>query len=530
MNERFTQYRDKGFQYWNRFSGRQKIMFFSTLIIIIIVIVVTTMQLSKTEYEVAFQDLDSTDSAAVMTHLDSSGISYRLSPDGKSISVPSTEAARIKVDIGSQGLVQGGSIGYKIFNENSSMIGTTDSEFDVKYNNALNGEVEQLMRRMQGIKDAKVLINLPKETVFASQADQERASASVVLSFNPGFRPSQANIDGYFNLVKTAVPNLPVENITIANNEVELMPTSKGGQAGVSNQVEENFALKKKFEDDVKKNVKQFLSTLTGPDKVDVLVISKLNFDKENRQEDLVTPVDAENMRGIEISSQIISSSFSGQGNSNGGVAGTGEQDVAGYPSGTESGTSTSEESSETRNFEVNRITKEIIASPYTVKDLTINVAVEPPTGQIILDQPTTDAIQNILVNIVRASLADSGIDYTDEDLSKKVSVFSQQFGSNAAAAAATGLAAWMMWAIGAGALLLGAGAGYLFYRSRKNNVVEEEEEEDVPLQVPTEFPSINMESITNDSQVRKQLESLAKKKPDEFVNLLRTWLADEQR
>ena len=528
MNERFAQYRDKGVQYWNRFSSRQKILFFSTLFIIIMIIVVLTMQLSKTEYEVAFQDLDSTDSAAVMTYLDTAGISYHLSPDGKSISVPSTEAARIKVDIGSQGIVHGGSIGYKVFDENSSMIGTTDNEFNVKYNNALNGEVEQLMRRMQGIKDAKVLINLPKETVFASQSDQEKASASVVLSFNPGFRPSQDNIDGYFNLVKTAVPNLPIENITIANNEVELMPTLKGGQAGVSSQVEENFTLQKKFEEEVKKNVKQFLSTLTGPDKVDVLVFSKLNFDKESRKEAIVEPVDTENMKGIEISSQIISNSFSGQGNTSGGVAGTGSQDVAGYPSGTNSGTSTSEESSETKNYEVNRITKDIIASPYTVKDLTINVAVEPPTGQTTLDQPTKDAIQNILVNIVRASLADSGVAYTDADLSKKVSVYSQQFGSNAAAATASKLANWMIWAIGAGALVIGAGAGYLFYRSRKKKV--EEEEEDVPLQVPTEFPSINMDSITNESQVRKQLESLAKKKPDEFVNLLRTWLADEQR
>ncbi|MGN7760396.1 flagellar basal-body MS-ring/collar protein FliF [Paenibacillus sp. 22594] len=529
MNERFAQYREKITQYWNRFSGKQKILFFSTLFIIIIIIVVLSMQLSKTEYEVAFQDLDSTDSAGVMSYLDTAGVSYRLSPDGKSISVPSTDAARIKVDIGSQGIVQGGSIGYKVFDESSSMIGTTDSEFNVKYNNALNGEVEQLMRRMQGIKDAKVLINLPKETVFASQEDQEQASASVVLSFDPGFRPSQENIDGYFNLVKTAVPNLPIDNITIANNEVELMPTAKGGQAGVSSQVEENFTLKKKFEEEVKKNVKQFLSTLTGPDKVDVLVFSQLNFDKENRQEKLVTPVDTENMKGIEISSQIISNSYSGKGNTTGGVAGTGSQDVAGYPADTGSGNSSSEESSETRNFEVNHITKDIIASPYSVKDLTINVAVEPPTGQTTLDATTSAAIQNILVNIVRASLADSGVTYTDADLAKKVSVYSQQFGSTDANAAAGGLATWMIWAIAAAALLVGAGGGFLIYRSRKKKA-EEEVEEDIPLQIPTEFPSINMESVTNESQVRKQLESLAKKKPDEFVNLLRTWLADEQR
>ncbi|AIQ64455.1 flagellar M-ring protein FliF [Paenibacillus stellifer] len=528
MNERFAQYRDRISQYWNKFSVKQKVLFFSTLLIMIIIIIAVTMRLTRTEYEVAFQDLDSTDAAGVINYLDTSGISYKLSADGHSISVPSTDAARVKVDVGSQGIVQDGSIGFKVFDESSSMIGTTDSEFNVKYNNALNGEVQQLLQKMQGVKDAKVLVNLPKETVFATQDDQEKASASVVLSFKPGFRPSQDNIDGYFNLVKTAIPNLPIDNITITNDETELMPSAKGGQNGVSNQVEENFALQKKFEDEVKKNVKAFLANLTGPDKVDVLVFSKLNFDKESRKEDLVTPVDNENMKGIEISSQIISNTYTGTGNTDGGVAGTGSGDVSGYPTSSNTGNSTSEESSETRNYEVNRITKDIIATPYTVKDLTINVAVEPPDGQTSLDTATNDAIRTILVNIVRASLADSGVTYTDADLTKKVSVSVQPVGVNTSAQNAGGMAKWMIWAIAGAALLLGAGGGYFFLRRRRSDA--EEETEDEPLQMPTEFPSINLESVTNESQVRKQLEGLAKKKPEEFVNLLRTWLADEQR
>lgn len=87
-------------------------------------------------------------------------------------------------------------------------------------------------------------------------------------------------------------------------------------------------------------------------------------------------------------------------------------------------------------------------------------------------------------------------------------------------------LTSGMIWGLIAAAALLLAGGGYLIYRRRRNK--EEEFEEDIPLQVPTEFPSINLETVTNESQVRKQLETLAKKKPDEFVNLLRTWLADE--
>ena len=79
---------------------------------------------------------------------------------------------------------------------------------------------------------------------------------------------------------------------------------------------------------------------------------------------------------------------------------------------------------------------------------------------------------------------------------------------------------------IGIAALALIAGGTYFIIRRRRKQ--QEEFEDDIQLPPVTEFPSINLESITNESQVRKQLETLAKKKPDEFVNLLRTWLAEE--
>lgn len=82
------------------------------------------------------------------------------------------------------------------------------------------------------------------------------------------------------------------------------------------------------------------------------------------------------------------------------------------------------------------------------------------------------------------------------------------------------------MWGIGIAALALLAGGAFFFIRRRKQQ--QDLLEEDIPLPPTTEFPSINLESVTNESQVRKQLETLAKKKPDEFVNLLRTWLAEE--
>ena len=525
MNERIAQYREKISQYWNKFTKRQRILLISTVVFLIIAAVALTIQFSKTEYEVAFTDLSAEDSAGVMSYLESGNIPFELNKDGTSISVPSTQAARVKVDVGSQGLVQNGSIGYDIFEQNGSMMGSTDKEFEVKYANAFNGEIEQMLRTMQGVQDAKVLVNLPEKSLFAG-SDQETASASAVLTLQPGYQMSQKAVDGYFNLMKTAVPNLPLENITISTNQdEELQPTERGGGSGLG-EIQENMALQKKYESDVQKSVKEFLTGIIGNTDINVLVTSNLNFDKVNETQNLVTPVDEENMKGIEISVQDIQSSYTGGTAEDGGVAGTGEGDVVNYPAaGSE--TSSGEESSTTINYEVNQIAKEIVQSPYTVKDLTINVAVEPPQGQEILDEPTRDAIETVLVNIVRASLANSGSTYNDADLEKKVSVLAKPAQTATDTQTGIQLSSGMIWGLAAGAVLLLAGGGYLIYRNRRKKE-EEYEEDDLPLQIPTEFPSVNLETVTNESQVRKQLESLAKKKPDEFVDLLRTWLADE--
>lgn len=526
MNEKFVQYRDKVTQYWGQFGKKQKILFLSVFAILVIVIILLSYQFSKVEYETAFKDLNAVDAAAIMNQLDAGNISYKLSEDGKSISVPSALASKVRVDIGSQGIIQNGSLGFGSFGE-SSAIGSTDREFDVKYKNALNGEIQQLLNRMQGISESKVVVNLPRESVFAGMEDKEAASASVMLKFKAGYRPSQEAIDSYFNLVKTAVPNLAVDNITISGEEGELLASVKGGQGTLSSAIEEQMKIRKKFENDVRSSIKQFLGRWYSQDKIEVLVAASINFDKKSSEEKLVKPVNEAENKGIEISVQQSQKSVSSKNGQSGGVPGTGDQAVPGYPGSDNSGESNSEESSNTTNYDVNRITSQIVSSPYSVKDLSINVAVEPPNGDLASFTPEKKAeIQQILVNFVSAKLADSGFNYTDDVLAKKVSVVAQKFEEKSSSMESTGLSNGLMIGGGIVALALLAGLGYLIIRRRK----QQEQEEEIPMPAKAEFPSIDLENVTNESQVRKQLETLAKKKPDEFVNLLRTWLADESR
>ncbi|MFD0698388.1 flagellar basal-body MS-ring/collar protein FliF [Paenibacillus sp. GCM10027628] len=526
MNENLLQYWEKVKQYWNRYSRTTKITFIATVFLLVLTAAIISFNLSKTEYSLAFTDLQPSDAASIKNYLDTAKIPYHLSADGKSIEVPTSEVANVKLGVESQGLNKNGSLGFGAFS-NSSSFGITDNEFKVKYLNAVQGELQQLINSNQGISSSKVLITLPEEGPFLKQ-QQEQATASVVLQIKPGYTMDQGKIDTIYNLVSHSVKNLPLENITISDQYGESLNSSKAGGQNSANLVTSQADINNQFRNDLQKNINSMLGTMLGRDKVIVSVFSTMNFDQKKSKEQLVSAPNQVDQKGLEISLQEATESYQNDGSSNGGVPGTGTTDVPGYPGSSSSGKSNSEKNSKTVNYEVNRITNDIISTPYVVKDLSINVGIEPP----VKDDPnsltpeTKAAVQAALVNIVRTALADNKVTYTDAELQQKVTVFAHSFVRPADAAAAKTTSYLTYGGLALAALALGAIGGFILRKRRKATQQLEEE-----LNMPTtkaELPTIDIENVTNDNQVRKQLETLAKKRPEDFVNLLRTWLVDE--
>lgn len=524
MNEKWARVREKVLGFWNQYNKTQKWVLASTAVLLLFVIIFFTNYFTKTEYSVAYSNLDETDAAGLIQYLDTNGISYKLSSDGTSISVPSAKLAEVKVGAGSQGIVQNGSVGgFEKLSEQSSGIGSTDKEFEVKLRNALNGEIQQLLLSKQGVAKVRAVVTLPEKTVFLNDTDREKAIASVVMTFKTGFRPNQSDVDSYYNLVKSAVPNLDIENITISNSAGgDLEPSSEiGGNGGSGGLVsEQNAAIKTAFETDLKRNIQQFLSPIVGVDNIVVSVISSLNFDQVKTQENLVQP--GADGKGVPVSEQNTSETSENTNGQSGGIAGTGETDISNYPGGASSGTSSSEKNSSTTNYEVSHIINNIDHGPYKVNDLTINVGI----NSAVMTDEKRNEIQGVLNRSVRVLLAESGLELTDQALSDRVSIISQAFEGDQAGASGGATSSSLLWAgLGLLALALLGGGGYIVYNRRKKADQEAAALAAVPK---VELPTIDLESVSNESQVRKQLESLAKRKPDDFVNLLRTWLVDE--
>lgn len=519
-------------EYWTSRSKKQKMFFVGGLVSLVTLISLVTFFATRTTLEPLYSNLSPAETGAIKESLDARGIVSEIADNGTTILAPKESIDTLKVELAAEGIPNSGSIDYSFFSQNAG-IGMTENEFNVMKLDAMQTELANLMKGIEGINDAKVMINLPEKGIFVTDAS-EAASASIVLNTKPGYEFEESQIKALYHLVSKSVPNLPTDNIVITNQNFEYFDLNNEENSSGSTFAAQND-IKKQIERDVQRQVQSMLGTLMGQDKVAVIVTADVDFTQENREENLVTPVDEENMEGIAASAQKITETFTGDAADVGGEPVT--EDAAdslgtGYLEGA-TGTGDYERIEETINYEVNKIRKEIVESPYKIRDLGIQVMVEPPTA----DDPTTlpqervDDIKQMLASIVRTSIDKTTVDgeLTDEAIQEKILVSVQPFnGKVELEDTQTASIPWWVYAIGGVLLATIIVLIILFMRARKKKA---QEQEDVAFDhyTPISIRDIDEDKEETEGSLRKkQLEKMAKEKPEDFAKLLRSWIAED--
>ncbi|TQK75029.1 flagellar M-ring protein FliF [Brevibacillus sp. AG162] len=529
MNERLAVYKDQFTSKWNQFSKKQKWMILGISLFLLISLGLYIYIASQPVYKPLYnQKLSEQEIGTIKQELEASQIPYRITGNGTSIEVPEKMAQDVIVDLAAQGIPSQAGINAEIF---SSTLGVTDRQFDVMKKEALQQELRKMLERVKGVRSAQVMITLPQESVWVTETP-DTATASVIVDVEPGTTLDQKQINSLYLLVSRSVPKLPMEAIAITDQYSNPLERSEGNEnEGTLSSFKQQETIKADVEKKIQQNLYNLLGTIMGRDKVIVHTFIKMNFDKENRVENIVEAPDKENNEGLIISSQKLSKAFSGQGQPPGGIAGTNNNAVPNYPGATPQGSNSQyEELNDTINREVNRITRNVTSSPYKIEDITINVGVEPPDGAT-LDAATLESIKQVLRNVVRVTLSDQASDLTDAELDKHISVLPRQFSGKAEIEDSSALSPAVLWTVGGIAVLALAAVAFLVYRRRSQAKQQEEEEELPDLLTPlnaAEIPDLIYQEDGDQVVVRKQLEKLARSKPDEFVVLLRTWLAED--
>ncbi|MGY5884489.1 flagellar basal-body MS-ring/collar protein FliF [Modestobacter lacusdianchii] len=462
-----------------------------------------------------FSNLASTDASAIVEELNAQGVPYELADGGQTVMVAQDKVYDMRLAMSGKGLPAGNETGYSLLDEQ----GITTSEFQqqVSYQRALEGELSNTLKALDGVRSAVVHVALPKEDVFAT--DQAEPTASVLLDLAPGTKLAGEQIQAVTHLVSSSIEGMSPDSVTVADSTGAVLSAAGAGATGAAGDAQSEQ--EQAYEGRLAANAQQILDRVAGPGNAVVSVRADLDFS----QRDTTTESYQYNEGTPALSETTTTESYTGTGTAVGGVLGA--EDVAAG-----GGDSTYDKESTTSNNAVDKTVETIAGAPGAVERLTVSVVMDDATAGA-LDQAT---IQDLVGNAV-------GLDVARGDA---ITVAAMAFDTTAAEQAAADLAAarkaektaqmWSMIKTGGIALGIALLVLIVWLRSRRNREEYEELEEEEP-----EYERIQVESVRDPElddraaqlaaaqreRVRGEISEMVSDRPDEVATMLRGWFAD---
>ncbi|UOF89354.1 flagellar M-ring protein FliF [Fodinisporobacter ferrooxydans] len=511
MNQQIRQLMEKITGWWSKYDARQK----RNLIIIgalaLAILAMSSWFLLRTTYVVAFTNQDAKSAGEIVNKLTALKIPYKT--EGGNILVPSQDADQVKMQMALAGLPKSGYITYQdIFNANN--LGMTQGQFDLQKLAALEGSLSQTIQSINGIDGAEVHIVMPQQHLFVDQAVQD-AKASVLINEAPGTQLIPAQVSGIQQLVAHAVQGLKASNVSVVDqNGVRLNSMDEGSlQNSASTDVVRELQIKNQVEDSMAERIRAGLEHMFGNGNVTVNVNADINFDQVTTQSHTVQPVGNGNT-GIVVSEQSSTTSSTGTP-ATGGVPGP-PSTVPGSNVTTTAGagnaSSNYNQKSNTTNYDYNKVDTTTKQDPFKINKYTVSVLVNanltPQSMQQIKDYIATSiGAQNNGSKNADITVASAKFQVPVNPFTGTKSIWYQN-----------------PYVIGGGllGLALAAGGGFLLARRRKQGDSASE------FDMEPILPDAPVIEETAQQKLRKDLDSFASKNPEEFANLLRTWLVED--
>lgn len=212
----FSQMANQGKNAFAALDTKQLILLLGGAALLIGVIIFFGHLIITPDYKPLMTGMEPADAQALASRLAAKNIDYQLSPDGKTVSVPSDKLDSSRLEVASEGMPHSGRLGFELFDK----LNWGQTEFDerVNYQRALEGELERTIQTLRDVESARVHLVMPTDSVFL---DREReAKASVILRLRSG-QLSEDTQRSIASLVSGAVDKLSPQNVTITDADTQ---------------------------------------------------------------------------------------------------------------------------------------------------------------------------------------------------------------------------------------------------------------------------------------------------------------------
>lgn len=256
---------------------------------LVAVVAALTLWSSQGDYKVLYANLSDKDGGAIIAQLSSMGVPYKHSEGGGAILVPAASVHDLRLKLASAGLPKGSVVGFELMD--GAKFGQTQFQERLTFQRGLEGELTRSITSMASVQNARVHLALPNQNGFFRE--QQKPSASVMLTLFPGRTLDRAQVAGIVHLVSSSVPELNPKAVSVLDQTGALLsasPDESGAgldaqQLQYVNQIEATF----------NKRILEILDPVVGRDNLRAQVTADIDFSRTESTSEEFKPNQGQN-------------------------------------------------------------------------------------------------------------------------------------------------------------------------------------------------------------------------------------------
>lgn len=228
----------------------------ATLVAATIVVILWT---SAKNYVPLYGSQEHYDKAGIVEILDKEQFPFRIDTDSGNIMVPQDRLADARITLAARGIKAAMPEGLSALQDKMAM-GTSQFMESMQYQHALEGELSRTILAMDGVRNARVHLAIPKRNLFVGR-EEERTAASVMVDLAPGYTLKPEQVEAIVSLVAGSIPGLDPRQVSVVDQRGKLVSGSLYDETPIGKETDKKLA----FIDKVERSIEQRASIMLLP-------------------------------------------------------------------------------------------------------------------------------------------------------------------------------------------------------------------------------------------------------------------------
>jgi len=247
-------------------------------------------------YSLLFGSMDAKDLSEIVQTLEQQAVDYQIDHASGGILVPTELVPSLRLKMAAAGYPKEAATGYQLLDIEQGF-GISQFKETTQYHRALEGELAKSVASLNAVKSARVMLGLPKRSVFVRK--RQKPTASVVVRLYPGRSLNEEQVNAIVHMVSSSVPNMEAKSVTVVNQQGSLL-TSNVINTGMNMSMKQ-LDYTRSVEETLSHRIIRLLSPIVG---VRAQVTAELDFTQQEQTRENYEP-DPEAIRSEQFQKEI---------------------------------------------------------------------------------------------------------------------------------------------------------------------------------------------------------------------------------